>query len=105
MIYRNCPETAIRCSRQRLNGARGDLALSCIRSELDIFGERRVLIFLMGGLNLRTILAHLAQSGRTLEEYKQSIHDINNIIDSRKPCFHTVIGIDVQGGSFGNATS
>jgi hypothetical protein len=50
-----------------------------------------------GGFNLRVVSAHLAQSGRTFEEFKQSVHDLNNVIDSRRPGFQLVIGIDVQG--------
>ena len=39
----------------------------------------------------------MAQSGRSLEQYKQSVHDMNSIIDSRKPGFQTVICIFAQG--------
>ena len=53
--------------------------------------------FSFGGFNLRVISAHLAQSGRTFEEFRQSVHDLNNIIDSRRPGFQLMIGIDAQG--------
>ena len=40
-----------------------------------------------GRFNLRGVSTHLAQSGRSLEEFKQSVHDLNNVIDSRRPGF------------------
>ena len=49
-----------------------------------------------GGCNLRVASAHLAQSGRTFEEFKQSVHDLNNVINSRRSGFQLVIGIYVQ---------
>ena len=53
--------------------------------------------FFVWGFNLRVVSANLAQSGRSLEEFKQSVHVSNNVINSRKAGFQMVIGIDAQG--------
>ena len=105
-ISLNFHRRAIRCSQQRPIGARGVLASVYTNASINLVyrirlgtcGEQLVLTFPYGGFNLQVVSAHLAQSDRSLEEYKQSVHDLNNVIGSRRPGLQLVISVGAMGG-------